>query len=378
METQFAPAERSDERQLRLDIESVTHHPVVTTLLQTASGLLAVLNEHRQIVSVNEAFLRMLGVDEPEKIFGLRPGEAVLCAHAQDTPGGCGTSRYCATCGAAVAILASLDRNRPEERKCIATVIRNGEGIELCFRVRSAPVLLGDRRFLLLFLQDITVAQRWAESERVFFHDLNNLLTGLQGAAELLVSGDPHTAPRMTAMLHDLCHRMTRQVELQRMLLREELSDYQLTLEETSVSAFVDQLARLFANHPLARGKQLVIGRVPGKRFTTDLALLQRILVNMLTNAFEATPPDGDVKLWLEAEQHALVFCVWNRVHIPDEVRMRIFQRHFSTKGESGRGLGTYAMKLLGERVLGGQVSFTSTGQDGTTFRFRLPAKITP
>ena len=72
----------------------------------------------------------------------------------------------------------------------------------------------------------------------------------------------------------------------------------------------------------------------------------------------------------------AVTFLVWNRVCIPDEVALRIFQRHFSTKEESGRGLGTFAMKLLGERVLGGQVSFTSTEQDGTTFRFRLPTKI--
>jgi signal transduction histidine kinase len=96
----------------------------------------------------------------------------------------------------------------------------------------------------------------------------------------------------------------------------------------------------------------------------------------MLTNAFEATPPKGQVRLHVEAERQALNFHVWNAVPIPQEVAMRIFQRHFSTKSEDGRGLGTFSMKLLGERVLGGQVSFTSTESKGTTFRFRLPAKL--
>ena len=58
---------------------------------------------------------------------------------------------------------------------------------------------------------------------------------------------------------------------------------------------------------------------------------------------------------------------------IPPEVQARIFQRSFSTKAARGRGLGTYSMKLLGERYLGGEVSFVSTPETGTVFSIRLP-----
>ena len=54
---------------------------------------------------------------------------------------------------------------------------------------------------------------------------------------------------------------------------------------------------------------------------------------------------------------------------------VRIFQRSVSTKAERGRGLGTYGMKLLGERYLGGEVSFVSTEEAGTTFSVRLPIR---
>ena len=45
----------------------------------------------------------------------------------------------------------------------------------------------------------------------------------------------------------------------------------------------------------------------------------------------------------------------------------------FSTKSSTGRGLGTYSMKLLGERYLGGAVSFSSSAEHGTVFTFELP-----
>jgi hypothetical protein len=44
-----------------------------------------------------------------------------------------------------------------------------------------------------------------------------------------------------------------------------------------------------------------------------------------------------------------------------------MFQRNFSTKGP-GRGVGTYSVRLLTERYLGGQVSLLSSPESGTRF----------
>lgn len=59
---------------------------------------------------------------------------------------------------------------------------------------------------------------------------------------------------------------------------------------------------------------------------------------------------------------------------MPQSVKDQIFNRSFSTKG-AGRGVGTYSIKLLGERYLSGKVSFTSTPDEGTTFSIKLPIK---
>ena len=67
-----------------------------------------------------------------------------------------------------------------------------------------------------------------------------------------------------------------------------------------------------------------------------------------------------------------VVFSVRNKSVIPEEAKRRVFQRSFSTKG-AGRGVGTYGMKLLGERFLGGSVNFSSREGEGTIFRLSLP-----
>jgi sensor histidine kinase regulating citrate/malate metabolism len=53
---------------------------------------------------------------------------------------------------------------------------------------------------------------------------------------------------------------------------------------------------------------------------------------------------------------------------------MQIFQRSFSTKG-SGRGIGTYSMKLLTEQYLGGEILVESSQENGTTFTVVIPLK---
>ena len=93
----------------------------------------------------------------------------------------------------------------------------------------------------------------------------------------------------------------------------------------------------------------------------------------MVINALEATPAGGTVRVMAEQDGARVRFSVWNPGYIPETVARRIFQRNFSTKGKLGRGLGTYAMKLLGETLLGGTVSFQTSPEQGTRFSCELP-----
>jgi K+-sensing histidine kinase KdpD len=373
--TCFAQAERLDDASLVADIAFATENPVITGFLKTASGLLAVLNEYRQILAVNEVFLKALGVREPAKVLGLRPGEVIQCVHARDMAAGCGTGKFCATCGAAIAIVSALASDTPEERKCIVTVGQDGQTTDLCFKVRACAVTVGERRLVLLFLQDITAWHRWGTLERAFFHDISNLITAILTNAELMMMEDEGDTRELARRIYELADRLAGEVKTQRVLLRQEDIDYPLRHEEVALNQIAQQIRDLFANHPLAKNKTLRLPEAfPARSIVVDLSLLLRILMNMVTNALEASDEGEEVRLWVEQDDAGTAFYVWNRRFIPENVALRVFQRYFSTKQEVGRGLGTYAIKLFGEQFLGGKVDFTTSESDGTTFRFHLPA----
>ena len=93
----------------------------------------------------------------------------------------------------------------------------------------------------------------------------------------------------------------------------------------------------------------------------------------MRINACEASAPDDIIKFNTTIHDNGIRFDVWNKGQIDPHIQTRVFQKHFSTKAGGGRGLGTYSMKLLGEKYLGGQVFFKTDPEKGTTFSFRLP-----
>ena len=120
---------------------------------------------------------------------------------------------------------------------------------------------------------------------------------------------------------------------------------------------------------------------VAGKRGNSDgtgrqartSVLVSRVLGNMIINTLEASAEGATVRLATRVKPAYITWEIWNNGFIPADVQKRVFQRHFSTKATFGRGLGTFSMKLFGERYLKGKVSFDSSESDGTTFRFRLP-----
>ncbi len=371
METHFAPAEKATDDDLTRKIEIVSRNPLVSGLLHSISGLIAVLDEHRQIVALNDSFLNMLGISNPGGALGLRPGEALHCVHADGEPAGCGTTKYCATCGAAIAIVSSLGQDKPAERICALTADRGGHTVDIALLVKSHPLRIDDQKFLLLFLRDITRQEQQAALERTFFHDINNLLSILLLSSELLVHKHPS---ELADTIRQMTMRMHKEIAMQRSLSTRETGDYQPAWQAVTPKNVMAELRTFFDRHPVAEHKSMAFpDTLPDVTINTDISLLLRVLNNMVINAFEATGENGTVRVWAEEDGNRLSFCVWNARVIAPEVRERVFQRNFSTKEQAGRGIGTFSMKYFGEKILGGTVDFSSSRQDGTVFSISLP-----
>ena len=370
MNSYFAPAERADEKELVEKIKFISNNSIMTGLLNLTSGMLAVLDGNRQIIALNYLLMKKLGINDPAKALGLRPGEALQCIHAHEEPGGCGTSKFCSSCGAAIAIVTSLKKDKPVEKICSLSARKDNTDIDIALRVKAHPVFLDKKRFLLLFLQDITREQQRAALERTFFHDINNMLTMLAGASELLVETTPS---ELAKHIHQASLRLIKEIAIQRCLSQNEACHYRLDRHAITLKEIFAELKSFFSNHPAADKKKIEFQEnYSDISVNTDISLLLRVLCNIIINALEATDENGVVKIWFEHENNLISFYVWNAREIPQKIAIRIFQRNFSTKEQAGRGIGTFSMKLFGEQILGGKVSFKTSGE-GTVFKFSLP-----
>lgn len=373
--TWFLAPERATTPRLAAQIALATSSPIVAAILKTGGGAVAVLNDRRQVLALNAAYLGLLGVDEPSAALGLRPGEAVRCVQAAtNAPAGCGTGPACRTCGAAIAILSALEHVGAEERDCAMTVERDGALVDTEFRVRAQPIELGVERLVVLSLNDVSAERRRAALERAFFHDLQDLLTAIGGALDAMDGASPEMIQLEAADARVMAARIAQEVKLQKALAEAVPSSYAPIVETVPVAGILDGLASIFQHHPVAIGRRLrVTGGSDGLLVETDPYLLERLLMNLMRNAFEASPERAEVALRVDPAEREIAFRVWNAGLIPPSVAPRIFQRYFTTKGGDGRGQGTFAVKHFGERVLRGRASFTSTLAAGTTFELRIP-----
>ncbi|MRR08285.1 MAG: sensor histidine kinase, partial [Deltaproteobacteria bacterium] len=310
MDTYFAPPEKRCDEELRGEVYTIAGNPVISGLLHSISGLLAILNEQRQIVALNDSFLKMLGIDDPVNTLGLRLGEALQCIHADDEPAGCGTTRFCSTCGAAIAIVASLGQDMPVERTCALSARKDSKAVDLALLVKSQPIKIGSKNFLLLFLQDITLQQQRAALERTFFHDINNMLSMLVQASELLLEEAPS---ELAETIYQASIRLHKEVAIQRYLSETETGSYQPMWHECRAEQIFSQLRSFFANHPSANRKNIDFSAdFPDVTLKTDISALLRVLSNMIINALEASGENSVVKTWVESQDDHVVFCVWN------------------------------------------------------------------
>ncbi|MBL7644927.1 MAG: GHKL domain-containing protein [Candidatus Hydrogenedentes bacterium] len=376
MDTLHAPAGRADPEALRALASAALADPIVQVVLEAVNGYLLILDQHRQIIAANDTLLHALGLRSPEEMLGLRPGELLHCENAHLGPGGCGTSRKCGKCGAVLTILSCQNSGEPAEGECSLTMENDGELKAADFHVRCTPITLAGEPVMAFVLQDISSEKRRDVLEKVFMHDLRNVLQGLMGFSELMDTGDASFASHMILALSN---QLNEEVEGQECLMKAERGELDVNYASVDAGAILEQVREVFEHHPSSRGKFLrVLCLSSETRLESDARLLRRVLINMTKNAFEAVAKGETVKLRFEQMDGTSIFSVWNPGYIPESVAAQIFQRSFTTKGEQGRGIGTYSMRLLGNQYLGGHVYFTTSEAEGTEFSIRIPRTLNP
>lgn len=116
-----------------------------------------------------------------------------------------------------------------------------------------------------------------------------------------------------------------------------------------------------------------VIG-AEAEKITTDHLLLKRILANLVSNAVQAMPNGGKLRIKTSKKTDTIVISVEDTgVGISDEIKPKLFKPLFTSKSK-GQGLGLAVVKRLSE-ALDGAVSFESKKNKGSKFVIDLPIK---
>ncbi|HSS66477.1 MAG TPA: HAMP domain-containing sensor histidine kinase, partial [Gammaproteobacteria bacterium] len=108
-----------------------------------------------------------------------------------------------------------------------------------------------------------------------------------------------------------------------------------------------------------------------------DVALVERVLENLIDNALNHTPSDGHIHIPIIARDGKVEFAVRDSGEgIPAEAQSRIFDRFYQVRNEH-RGSGHTGLGLsIAKRIVelhDGELRVESAPGKGTTFRFALP-----
>jgi two-component system, cell cycle sensor histidine kinase and response regulator CckA len=296
-------------------------------------------------------------------------------------------------------------------RAYAADQIRKGESFEV--ELRLAPRPDGEPRWILMrgqrsprdpevavgVVAEITMLRRFGEeraaleerlreSQRLeslgllaggVAHDFNNLLVGILGNAELALRR-PLGDPALRECLAEIQRAGDRAAGLVRQILafagRERIQH-----EPVDLCALLDDTLALLRDKLGARTRIVWRAPEPAPWVDGDTSQLRQVLMNLVTNACEALPPEGG-EVRLRVTSAALgVTPDWVVLEVGDtgcgvdaKALARIFDPFFTTKG-AGRGLGLAVAHGI-VRAHGGNLWAESTPGVGTWMRVMLPGTV--
>ena len=365
-DTKFASPERSSELEIKEQSDSISRIDILCELLNAIPDFVMILNSNRQIVFGNKAVADFALSQGCKCSFGLRPGELISCQNALNAESGCGTGEACRTCGTVLSIIQGLN-GKPSSSDCRIIRITDNGMEPLDMRAWTRPFAWNNQTFCLLILSDISNEKRRQVLERIFFHDVLNTAGNIWSISELLNDD----AIKIDEIKKDLRYASTQlidEINCQRQLLAAENNELQVKLTKQNSLELLNSVYRAFRNHETAVDKIIEIdSESEDFEFVSDSTLLFRIVGNILKNSLEASKVHQTVKLGCRKNETGYSFWCHNVTVMPEDVKLQIFQRSYSTKGK-GRGIGTYSIRLLTEKYLNGKVSFVSEPGTGTVF----------
>ncbi len=218
----------------------------------------------------------------------------------------------------------------------------------------------------------------WREMARQVAHEIKNPLTPVLLSANLLDRAKRENSPEFDSIFERTIELIRRQVENMRKIA----SDFsafagarKATPERLDLAHLVGEIVDL--NAAWAREQRIAVTvRVEPAHVWADSTELRRVLINLVSNAFEAMPEGGALSIELRRatsarDRHVVLTIEDTGVGLSDTVRARLFEPYFTTRTH-GTGLGLAISRRIVEE-LGGTIALEPrTEGQGTIARVTL------
>ncbi len=206
-------------------------------------------------------------------------------------------------------------------------------------------------------------------------HDLNNLLTVIVGATDVLREDVASTDEDARALVEDLDNAASRAALMTRQLLsfgRAHADERQVIDAGAIVSGIGKMLPRVLGS---AVSVTIQVGHdcwLLGSR-----SGIEQVVLNLAVNARDAMPQGGRLHFELLSTTDQVVLRARDTgTGIPVAVRDRVFEPFFTTKN-AGTGLGLSTVRRIMEHHEG-VIEIEETSERGTTFRLSFPKVAAP
>jgi len=215
-------------------------------------------------------------------------------------------------------------------------------------------------------------------------HDFNNTLAGILGRAELLLrrAADPETVRGLNLIIQVATDGGKTVKRIQDFACQRRDHDF-LPVAVDQLLMDVNEITRpRWKDRAQASNVHIDLNLQIGTNASImgDASELREVLVNMVFNAVDAMPEGGQLALSAEEVDGSIEIAVSDTgVGMSPDVRSRVLEPFFTTKGEAGMGLGLAVCYGIIQRHQGSVEVKSELGQ-GTVFRIRLPiaeAKLT-
>ncbi|OLE55951.1 MAG: hypothetical protein AUG51_00775 [Acidobacteria bacterium 13_1_20CM_3_53_8] len=210
-------------------------------------------------------------------------------------------------------------------------------------------------------------------------HDFNNALAAILGRAQLIRRYELNeTLSRNLDIIQTAAEDAAATVRrIQTFARKSQENEFEL-LEVRGLLLDATEITRTrWKNEARLRGLEydVEVEQTPAPLYTFGNASeLREVFVNLIVNAVDAMPAGGHLSIGIKREDDRLRLRFKDTgIGMTDEVRERIFEPFYTTKGAQGTGLGLAVSYGIIERH-SGLISVKSELGRGTTFTIDLPA----